>query len=165
MGFFDFFRKKPAIQTLFDNFFRDMRIVDVIAASDIPMISLDGNEQRSSADIFFNKYAKYGPPCRINSFINDMDIIFWLFDTFCVLEFNASDDRAKQFVVLQHTGNRKNELEELVEAQASAFRMLQLKQAILEMGECFEMMLFKAACDFHAKHSKEAINIIKSKYY
>ena len=142
-----------------------MEIVDVIAAQDIPIINVDGNKQRSSADIYFKDYAKCWAPYRINSPIKDIDSIFWIFDTLCVLEINASDDRAKQFMVLQKSSNSTNELEELAGAQLSLLKMIRIREMIAEMGKTFEMLLFRGALIFHQKYQEQAIRIIKHKYY
>lgn len=106
MGLFGFRKGKPLIQQAFDDFFGDMEIVDVIGASDIPIVRINGNaERRMPGDMFFHDYARL-PPHRIDSFTKDIDTIFWIFDTFCVFELNASDDRAKQFMVLQRVSKK-----------------------------------------------------------
>ena len=165
MGLFDFFKKKPTIQEYLDGFFKNMAIVDVIAASDIPIISINGIKRRSPADYFFEDYAKHGHPYRIDSFNKDIDTIFWIFDAFCVLEINASDDRAKQFMVLQHTSEKMDELAELVGAQINSIKMLNIKGMLFEMRGVFDPLMFKKSCEFHLKHQDQAISIIKSKYY
>lgn len=99
------------------------------------------------------------------SFTKDIDTIFWIFDAFCVFELNASDDRAKQFMVLQRAKKSGDEFAELAAAQLSSLKMLRIKEMIFEMRETFWLMLFKEACDFHVKHQGQAISIIKNKYY
>lgn len=90
MSLLGFLKKKTTPTQRHEDFFEDMKIVDVIAAQDIPIVNLNGIKQRSCADIYFEDYAKQWPPYRINSPIKDIDSIFWIFDTFCVLEVNAS---------------------------------------------------------------------------
>ncbi len=76
MGIFDFFKKKDPIHEYLDGFFKDMIIVDVFLAEDIPLISVDGNKpQRANAEYFFSNHSNMSPH-RINSYSPDVDIIF-----------------------------------------------------------------------------------------
>lgn len=81
--------------------FKDMAITDVIAASDIPVMTFNGNEQRRiHADIFFKDLAGTIPR-RIDSVTLDVDAIFWIFDTFFVFESDASKEETRQYIILQ----------------------------------------------------------------
>lgn len=164
MCLFHLFKKTPYIQTLFDNFFQDMVIVDVIAAIDIPVMTINGVKQRATADIFFNGYSRMRP-YRIDSFRDEIDTTVWLFDSFCVLELNITHDSAKQFVVLKHTSKALEELPDKAAEAVLRIRMLQLKEVILKMQKPFELMLFKETIDFFNKHQQDAVNISKNKYY
>ncbi len=164
MGIFDLFKKKkPCIQILFDNFFEDLVIVDVVAAIDIPLTNINGILRRPGADIFFKGYYQW-IPVRINSFTDKMDTVFWLFDNFCVLEMDSTNDLAKQFIVLKHSMEGLNELPMVTDTFCS-FKLLPLKEAIIEMKEPFEIMFFKEAIDFFIKHQEDDIKILKHKYY
>lgn len=165
MGIFDLFKKKkPEIQILLDDFFEDLVIDDVVAAVDIPILKIDGIEKRAEADIFFRKYYQ-GMPVRINSFTDKIDIVFWLFDTFHVLELNSTDDLAKQFVVLKHSVESLNGLPHMVAETVYSIKSLKLKEEILENKELFELILFKEAIDFFGRNKHHAIEILKNKYY
>lgn len=62
MGLFDLFKRKNPLQDYLDGFFKNMVIVDVIAASDIPLLKINGNEpRRAHADMFFHEYARISP--------------------------------------------------------------------------------------------------------
>ena len=134
--------KKTTVQSLLDDFFRDIRVVQVIAAVDIPAIKIEGTERRPMANIYFRKYSNE-TPFRIDSLTKEVDIIFWIFDTFCVVEINASKDFSKQFVVLKHkeADNSVNMLSDRV----LSHKFQTLKEAILEMKEPFENMVFEEA--------------------
>lgn len=134
--------KKTNVQSLLDDFFRDIRVVQVIAAVDISAIKIEGTERRPMANIYFRKYSNE-TPFRIDSLTKEVDIIFWIFDTFCVVEINASKDFSKQFVVLKHkeADNSVNMLSDRV----LSHKFQTLKEAILEMKEPFENMVFEEA--------------------
>jgi hypothetical protein len=58
MSLLGFLKKKTTPTQRHEDFFEDMKIVDVIAAQDIPIVNLNGIKQRSCADIYFEDYAK-----------------------------------------------------------------------------------------------------------
>lgn len=165
MGILDLFKKKkPEIQILLDDFFEDLAIYDVVAAVDIPILKIDGIEKRAEADIFFRKHYQW-MPVRINSFTDKLDIVFWLFDTFCVLELNSTDDLAKQFVVLKHSKENLNGLPHMVAETAYSIKTLKLKEEILKNKELFELIVFKQIIDLFERKKYHAIEILNNKYY
>lgn len=143
--------KKSDVQTILDDFFRDIRVVEVIAALDIPTIKIDGTEQRPRANIYFRKYTNT-TPFRIDSFTKEVDTIFWIFDTFCVVEINASDDFSKQFVVLKHINKETDDSLNLLTDRALSYKFVSLKETILEKKEPFENMVFEEAVNSLDKH-------------
>ena len=143
--------QKANVKTILDDFFRDIRVVGVIAALDIPTIKNGDTEQRSKADIYFRKYTD-ATPFRIDSFTKEIDTIFWIFDTFCVIEINASDDLSKQFVVLKHINKETGNFLNLSTDRALSHKFLSLKETILEMKEPFENMVFEEAVNSLDKH-------------
>jgi hypothetical protein len=136
--------KKANLQPVLDNFFRDIRVVEVIAALDIPTIKINGTEQRPRANIYFRKYTNK-TPFRIDSLTKEVDTIFWIFDTFCVVEINASNDSSKQFVVLKHINKEADKSLTLLTERVLPHKFQLLKEAILEMKEPFENMVFEEA--------------------
>ena len=134
--------KKTNVQSVLDDFFRDIRVVEVIAALDIPAIKIEGIERRPMANIYFRKYTNV-TPFRIDSLTKEIDIIFWIFDTFCVVEINASKDFSKQFVVLKHKEADKSL--NLLSDKGLSHKFQSLKEAILVMKEPFENMVFEEA--------------------
>jgi len=168
MGFFDLFKRKNPLQDYLDGFFKNMVIVDVVAASDIPLLRIDGNEpRRAHANSFFHEYARFSP-VRINSFSQDIDAIFWIFDTFFVLEINATNEDLRQFIVLQLSDSKGNAvghkgLEDRLNAMEWSFKILGLKEQLL--NPMMELVLFKEAWDFFIKNHSKAIAIVQHKYY
>lgn len=155
--------QKSYIQEVFDDFFKDLHVINAIATQDIPLIIVDGDEQRSTAEIFFSEYSNC-PPYQINSPSEEIDVVLLLFDTFCVLEMNPNNDLSKQFIVLQHVSNEIDDSFETLAAMDLMLRIMPIKQAILEMKEPFEVLFFKKVCDFFIQHKQEGIEILKRKY-
>lgn len=135
---------KTNVQSVLDDFFRDIRVVEVIAALDIPTIKIDGRERRPRANIYFRKYTN-ATPFRIDSLTKEIDTIFWIFDTFCVIEINASNDFSKQFVVLKHINKEVDNSLTLLNDKVLSHKFRSLKEAILDMKEPFENMVFEEA--------------------
>lgn len=168
MGLFDFFKRKNPIQEYLDSFVKNIEIIDVVAATDIPIATFNGSEQRRvPADIFF-KGASRIPPHRIDSFIKDSDVVFWIFDTFFVLELNAKKDDNRQFVVIglkttQHGHDEKDPLMDRLDAMESSIKILGLKEQL--RNPVMEVAMFKEIWDFFVKHHDEAISLLQRKYY
>lgn len=168
MGLFDLFKRKNPLQDYLDGFFKNMVIVDVIAASDIPLLRINGNEpRRAHADDFFHEYARISPG-RVNSFSQDIDAIFWIFDTFFVLEINATNEDTRQFIVLQLSDSKDNAvghkgLEDRLNAMEWSFKILGLKEQL--RNPMMEPVLFKEAWDLFVKNHSTAISILQYKYY
>ncbi len=167
MGIFDFFKRKNPLQDYLDGFFKNMVIVDVVIASDIPLISMNGNEpRRAHADIFFRDYARISPD-RVNSFSPDIDAIFWIFDTFFILEIDATKEDTRQFFVMQLTNSKDNSvghkgLGDRLNAMEWSFKILGLREQL--HNPMMDLVVFKEAWDFFAKNHNKAIEILKRKY-
>lgn len=126
MGLFDFFKRTDPIQEYMDGFFKHMAIIDFFAGTDIPIININGNDQRPHADIFFRNTVP-SPPNRGNGSDEGLDAIFWIFDSFVVLELGATDEDARQFVVIKlvnlKQGNTEhNALRSRMDAMQSSVR-------------------------------------------
>lgn len=167
MGIVDFFKRKNPLQDYLDGFFKNMVIIDVVIAPDIPLISMNGNEpRRAHADTFFRDYARISPD-RINSFSQSIDAIFWIFDTFFVFEIDATKEDTRQFFVMQLMKSKNNavgdkELEDRLNAMEWSFKILGLRERL--RTPMMELVLFKEAWDFFAKNHNKAIAILKRKY-
>lgn len=167
MGLFDFFKRANPMQDYLDGFFKNIVIVDVVIASDIPMLRINGSEpQRVSADIFFRDYARM-PPTRIDSFSTDADAIFWIFDTFFVFELDATKEDTRQFFVMELVNSQNNaighrELRDMLNATESSFKMLNLKEQL--RTPTMEFLVFKEAWNFFAENHDKAIAILEKKY-
>lgn len=150
-----------------DGFFKNMVIVDVVIASDIPIVSINGNEpRRAHADIFFSDYARMQPN-RIDSFSPDADAIFWIFDTFFVFELDATKEDTRQFFVMKLVNSQNDaiehrEIENRLNAMESSFKIQNLKEQL--RIPTMELIVFKEAWDFFAKNHDKAIAILKNKY-
>lgn len=164
MGIFDFFKKKDPLHEYLDGFFKDMIIVDVIIAEDIPLISVNGKPPQSAdADYFFSNCSGSGR--RINSFSPDIDVIFWIFDAFFVFELNATKEDTRQFFVTTLVGNATTGIKGLDDrrnAMESAIRIMRLRTTIDD--ELMEIIIFRYAFDFFTKNHDKFIAILKSKY-
>lgn len=167
MALFDFFKKRDSIQDYLDSFFKNMVIIDVIAWWDIPVMNIDGIERRPNADIFFQKFSRINH--RIDSFISGRDDIFWIFETFFVLELYASNDEEKQFVVIElqnpeqgYKDKDRNELKNRLDAMESSIRILGLIQQ-LDIPT-MEITVFKEAWDFFIRNQKHHIELLTKKY-
>lgn len=167
MGIFDFFKPKNPLQDYLDGFFKNMVIVDVVIARDIPLIRTNGNEpRRAHADFFFQDYARINPG-QVNSFSQDIDAIFWIFDTFFVLEVDATKEDTRQFFVMQLTNSKDNAvghkgIEDRLNAMEWSFKILGLREQL--RTPTMELILFKEAWDFFAKNHNKAISILRNKY-
>lgn len=168
MGIFNLFKRKNPLQDYLDGLFKNMIIVDVVAASDIPLLRINGNEpRRAHADMFFHEYARINP-VRINSFSQDIDAIFWIFDTFFALEINATNEDSRQFIVLQLSGSKNSAvghkgLEGQLDAMEWSLKILGLKEQLL--NPMMELIIFKQVWDFFIKNHSKAIAIVQHKYY
>ncbi len=168
MGLFGFFKRKDPIQEYLDGFFKNLAIVDVVDASDIPIVKINGNDgQRMPADIFFSDHTKISPH-RIDSHDQDSDVILWIFDTFFVFETNATKKDTKQFIVmklvnLQHGYDEQDGLRNRLDDMESSYAILGLKEQLRHIPP-MEIFVFKEACNFFAKNHNQAVVILKKKY-
>ena len=165
MGLFDHFERTNPIQAYMDGFFGNMAIVDVVACSDIQIMKINGYEQWPHADTFFSDHATTSPT-RINSFDQALDAIFWIFDTFLVLELGAKSD-TRQFIVmqpvnLQHSYNGRDGFKDSMDAMESAIKILGLKEQLND--PMMELIVFKEVIDFLVDNTEQVVAILKKKY-
>ncbi|PKO53607.1 MAG: hypothetical protein CVU27_01175, partial [Betaproteobacteria bacterium HGW-Betaproteobacteria-20] len=131
MGLFDFLKKKDPVQDYLDGFFKNLVIVDVVGAPEIPTLKVNGNLQEASADMYFKDYRI--PPYCIDKFTQDNDAIFWIFETYFVFELNATKSKGKMFVVMElaESKNKKidhQEFESYLYAMELTIKLGELRQ-------------------------------------
>lgn len=168
MGLFDFFKKKNPIQEYMDGLFKKMRLVDVIAAWDIPIATLNGHEnQPIPSALFFEElgFARF-PPHRIKPPPTDGDCILWILDTFLVLELDSSNGALRQYLIFDPSNSYshlKNEpLGDIVSGMGASMKMAELKANLQD--PMMEYFVFMEAWNFFQKNVEQAHKIIEKKY-
>ena len=154
-----------SIQDYMDSFFRNMEITDVIALEDIPILNINGILQQPSAIHFFKSDSGI-PPTSINSYDKDFDAIFWIFDTFFVLELGAKTKDSKLFYLAQLIGyndvNEKEPMKYRIDSMKLMLKIQGLKSSASE--PCMAMVIFREASIFFQQNSEYCMNIFKKKY-
>jgi uncharacterized protein len=166
MGLFDAFKKKDPLQEYVDDFFKNVGIVDVITGPDIPYIKLNGIRQRSRSDIFFGDRERM-QPYRINSFDQGLDCIFWVFETFFVLEVCASEEKEedRQFIVMQFVNlpNDHGAMSDHMNAAKVSIETMSLRR-LMSKYNTIEAIVFKSIYKFYDANTDWVLEIIKKKY-